>query len=132
MGAGDEGVRVEEGEGLGVLAARVALELLAAHREGLEQARDGDCRASLCTSVQDPRDEDEGGQKRTWRAALALFGLALPERSKSTTVPAGASAAVAVVTETESERAHREDRASPRKPKVVTVSRSEKEASLEV
>ena len=48
------------------------------------------------------------------------------------TVPTGASAAVAVVTDTESERAHREDRASPRKPKVVTVSRSEKEASLEV
>ena len=49
VGARDEGVRVEEGERLGVLAARVALELLAAHREGLEQACDGDGRASLRT-----------------------------------------------------------------------------------
>ena len=36
------------------------------------------------------------------------------------------------MTETESARAQREERASPRKPKVVTDWRSEKEASLEV
>ena len=39
---------------------------------------------------------------------------------------------MAVVTETESARAQREERASPRKPKVVTEWRSEKEASFEV
>ena len=67
-----------------------------------------------------------------WRAALPFLLLTLPVRSNSITVPTGASAAVAVVTETEWARAQREERASPRKPKVVTDSRSEKEASLEV
>ena len=45
-------------------------------------------------------------------------------------VPIGAF--VLVVTVTDSERAHREDRASPRKPNVWTVVRSEKEDSFEV
>ena len=47
-------------------------------------------------------------------------------------VPIGACVAVAVVTVTPSERAHREERASPRKPNVRTEVRSEKESSLDV
>ena len=39
--AGDERVRVEEGERLSVLALRVARELFAAHGERLEEAGDG-------------------------------------------------------------------------------------------
>lgn len=45
-------------------------------------------------------------------------------------VPIGAF--VLVVTVTDSERAHRDDRASPRKPNVWTVVKSEKEDSFEV
>ena len=48
------------------------------------------------------------------------------------TVPTGASAAVAVVTETDSARAQSEESASPRKPNVVTASRSVKDESLDV
>jgi len=44
----------------------------------------------------------------------------------------GACEVVAVVTLTLSERAHREERASPRKPNVRTEVRSEKEVSLDV
>jgi hypothetical protein len=44
----------------------------------------------------------------------------------------GAWAAVAVVMPTLSESAHREERASPRKPNVRTEVRSEKEASFDV
>jgi len=44
----------------------------------------------------------------------------------------GACAEVAVVTLTLSESAHREERASPRKPKVRTEVRSENETSFEV
>jgi len=47
-------------------------------------------------------------------------------------VPIGACVAVAVVTVTLSESAHREERASPRKPNVRTEVRSVKEASFEV
>lgn len=47
-------------------------------------------------------------------------------------VPIGACVAVAVVTVTLSERAHREERASPRKPNVKTEVRSENEASFDV
>jgi hypothetical protein len=47
-------------------------------------------------------------------------------------VPIGACVAVAVVTVTLSERAHREERASPRNPNVRTEVRSVKDASLDV
>ena len=45
---------------------------------------------------------------------------------------AGACVAVAVVTVTHSARAQRDERASPRKPKVATLSRSANDVSLEV
>lgn len=47
-------------------------------------------------------------------------------------VPIGVCVAVAVVTVTVSESAHKEERASPRKPNVSTEVRSEKEASFDV
>ena len=47
-------------------------------------------------------------------------------------MPIGASSAVAVVTVTLSASAHSDDSASPRNPKVDTVSRSENDASLDV
>jgi len=47
-------------------------------------------------------------------------------------VPIGACVAVVVVIVTLSESAHREERASPRKPNVRTEVRSEKEASFDV
>lgn len=56
-------------------------------------------------------------------AAATERDLSSPEVSKSRRVPLGASEAVAVVI-WRSERAQREERASPRKPKVVMVVRS--------
>ena len=61
MRAGDERVCVEEGEGLGVLALCVALEFLAAHREGLEEAQDGHRRTSLRAGVLVRRGEGTRG-----------------------------------------------------------------------
>lgn len=55
-----------------------------------------------------------------------------PALSKTRMVPIGACVAVAVVTVTLSDSAHREERASPRKPNVRTEVISEKEASFDV
>ena len=68
-------------------------------------------------------------QERTCLATLDRLDT-LPLGSISRDVPIGGS--VAVMTETDSATAQREDRASPRKPKVRTVERSEKEPSLDV
>jgi len=68
----------------------------------------------------------------TCLATLELEFISLPFLSISSMVPIGASLAVAVVRVTPSLRAHKEDNASPRKPKVKTVERSSKAASLEV
>ena len=61
-----------------------------------------------------------------------LLLVTFPLRSSSITVPIGASELVAVVIVTESLNAHREEIASPRKPKEETVVRSSNEDSLEV
>ena len=84
--AGDERVRVEQREGLGVLAPCVALELLAAHRERLEEARDGHGGAPLCAAVSvreadgiGKKEEREGrGEETDLAGSLGLlrFGLA--------------------------------------------------------
>lgn len=58
--------------------------------------------------------------------------VTFPLRSISITVPIGVSETVAVVTVTDSLSAHKEEIASPRKPKVETVVRSSNEDSLEV
>lgn len=58
--------------------------------------------------------------------------VTFPLRSNSITVPIGASEVVAVVIMTDSLNAHREEIASPRKPKEETVVRSSNEDSLEV
>ena len=68
----------------------------------------------------------------TWRATFLLLLASRPTLSKTRTVPIGDCVAVAVVTVTLSERAHREERASPRKPNVRTEVRSENEASFDV
>ena len=68
----------------------------------------------------------------TWRATFPLLLVRRPALSKTRMVPIGACVAVAVVTVTLSERAHREERASPRKPNVRTEVRSENEASFDV
>jgi len=61
-----------------------------------------------------------------------LLLVTFPLRSSSITVPIGASETVAVVTVTDSLSAHKEEIASPLKPKVETVVRSSNEDSLEV
>jgi len=61
-----------------------------------------------------------------------LLLVTFPLRSSSITVPIGASETVAVVTVTDSLSAHKEETASPLKPKVETVVRSSNEDSLEV
>ena len=61
-----------------------------------------------------------------------LLLVIFPLLSSSMTVPIGAPEVVAVVIVTDSLNAHREEIASPRKPKVETVVRSSKEDSLEV
>ena len=68
----------------------------------------------------------------TWRATFPLLLVRRPVLSKIRMVPIGACVTVAVVTVTLSERAHREERASPRKPNVRTEVRSENEASFDV
>ena len=56
-------------------------------------------------------------------AATVVVDLSFPELPNSSLLPLGASSAVAV-TMWKSDRAHSEERASPRNPKVVTDSRS--------
>ena len=68
----------------------------------------------------------------TWRATLVLLLVTFPPRSNSMTVPIGASETVAVVIVTDSLSAHKEEIASPLKPKVETVVSSSNEDSLEV
>ena len=61
-----------------------------------------------------------------------LLLVTFPLRSSSITVPIGVSETVAVVTITDSLSAHKEEIASPRKPKVETVVSSSNEDNLEV
>lgn len=61
-----------------------------------------------------------------------LLLVTFPLRSNSMTVPIGASEIVAVVIVTDSLTAHKEEIASPLKPKVETVVSSSNEDSLEV
>ena len=68
----------------------------------------------------------------TWRATFPLQLVRRPPLLNTRMVPIGACVAVAVVTVTLSERAHREERASPRNPNVRTEVRSVKDASLDV
>jgi hypothetical protein len=68
----------------------------------------------------------------TCRAARPEDDVTHPSRPISSTVPTSTEEAVDVVRETLSQTAQSEERASPRKPKVRTVVRSENVESFDV
>jgi hypothetical protein len=123
-------VCIQQVKCLAKLPLCVSFELLTAHRQGFEKRGNSNCRSPLhmrqlcyerCLEV-----------LHTCLATFELEFRSRPFRSISSIVPMGASLAVAVVRVTPSLRAHSEDNASPRKPKVKTVARSSKAASLDV